>query len=52
MTQEIDIIISSIYIWKNLSIENLGKILTVTQLISEAKAWVKKSIHCQGLVLS
>lgn len=49
-TQETDIIISSIYIWENLSMENLGKVLTVTQLISEAKAWVKKSVHCRGVV--
>lgn len=42
VTQDIDIIISSIYIWENLSMENLGKVLTVTLLTSEAKAWVIK----------
>lgn len=44
MTQESNIIIPSIYTSENLSVE-----LTGTLLISEAKAWVKKYFHFQGV---
>lgn len=52
MTQEIDIIISSIYIWENLSLKNLSRILTVIQLANQlAKAKLgSKSVHFKVLL--
>lgn len=50
MIQEIDIIIFSIYIWENLSTVNLGKVLIVTQLISEDKPLDQKIFPLQGVV--
>lgn len=41
MTQDVDMIIFFIYIWDNLNMEKLGKVLTATLPISEAKACVK-----------
>lgn len=54
MTQEIDIIIPSIYIWENWSLRNLSKILTVVQLANQlAKEKLgSKSVHCQGVAFS
>lgn len=51
MTQEIDIIISSIYRWENLSMKNLGKILTVAQLINQWRQSLGQNlpivkVHC------